>query len=151
MKSRRTVFTLALLRRRTKEEWAEKHRNVAKKFGFGRRMGAETTFRYWKGERNYMSSMPQRRGHGEAQAIPLPKQERSHTTDPRDLQKVGAASEEWKWQGVMTYPTCESQWKRDHFSVKSWESEKHKSWGLPAEGFQGHVATDGSFLGVAGK
>ena len=30
-------------------------------------------------------------------------------------------------------------------------SEKHKSWGLPAEGFKGHVATDGSLLGHAGK
>ena len=31
------------------------------------------------------------------------------------------------------------------------ESEKHKSWGMPAEGFKGHVATDGSLLGNAGK
>ena len=38
-----------------------------------------------------------------------------------------------------------------HFSVKRWESEKYKSWGLPAEGFRGHVATDGSLLGVTGK
>ena len=25
--------------------------------------------------------------------------------------------------------------------MKKWESEKHKSWGLPAEGFKGQVAT----------
>ena len=30
------------------------------------------------------------------------------------------------------------------------ESEKHKSWGIPAEGFKNHVATDGSLLGTAG-
>ena len=35
--------------------------------------------------------------------------------------------------------------------MKKWESEKHKNWGLPAEGFKGHVATDGSLLGRAGK
>ena len=35
--------------------------------------------------------------------------------------------------------------------MKKWESEKHKSWGMPAEGFKGHVATDGSLLGTAGK
>ena len=35
--------------------------------------------------------------------------------------------------------------------MKRWESEKHKSWGLAAEGFKGHVATDGSSLGNAGK
>ena len=28
--------------------------------------------------------------------------------------------------------------------MKKWESEKHKSWGMPAEEFKGHVATDGS-------
>ena len=31
--------------------------------------------------------------------------------------------------------------------MKKWESEKHKNWGLPAEGFKDHVATDGSLLG----
>ena len=40
---------------------------------------------------------------------------------------------------------------RGHFSAKKWESEKHKSWGMPAEVFKGHVETDGSLLGTAGK
>ena len=35
--------------------------------------------------------------------------------------------------------------------MKKWESEKHRSWGLPVEGFKGHVATDGSLLGKTGK
>ena len=35
--------------------------------------------------------------------------------------------------------------------MKKWEFEKHKNWGMPAEGFKGHVATDGSHLGKAGK
>ena len=35
--------------------------------------------------------------------------------------------------------------------MTKWESEKHISWGMPAEGFKGHVATDGSLLGTAGK
>ena len=32
-----------------------------------------------------------------------------------------------------------------------WESEKHKSWGILTQGFEGHVATDCSLLGSAGK
>ena len=28
--------------------------------------------------------------------------------------------------------------------MKKWESEKHTCWGLPAEGFVGHVTTNGS-------
>ena len=36
-------------------------------------------------------------------------------------------------------------------TARRWESEKHKSKGIPVEGFQNHVATDGSLLGVSGK
>ena len=32
-----------------------------------------------------------------------------------------------------------------------WESEKHRTWCMPVEGFKGHVATDGSLSGKAGK
>ena len=35
--------------------------------------------------------------------------------------------------------------------MMKWESEKHKSWGMPAEGFKGHAATDGPLLGTADK
>ena len=35
--------------------------------------------------------------------------------------------------------------------MRKWEAEKHKSWSMPAEGFKGHVVTDGSLLGNAGK
>ena len=36
-------------------------------------------------------------------------------------------------------------------SMKKWDSEMHKCWGIPAEGFKGTVQTDGSLLGTAGK
>ena len=49
------------------------------------------------------------------------------------------------------HPLNESQWSRGHFSMRKWESEKHKIWGMPAEGFKDLVATDGSLLGAAGK
>ena len=35
--------------------------------------------------------------------------------------------------------------------MKKWESEKHKNWGMPAEGPKDHVATDGSLLGTTEK
>ena len=37
---------LALVRRRTKEEWTDKHRNVARKLFSGRRLGADQTLRH---------------------------------------------------------------------------------------------------------
>ena len=30
--------------------------------------------------------------------------------------------------------------------MRKWESQGHRSWGLPTEGFKGHVAADGSLL-----
>ena len=39
--------SLALLRKKMNEEWTEKHRNVARKIGSGRRLGAEETLRHW--------------------------------------------------------------------------------------------------------
>ena len=36
-------------------------------------------------------------------------------------------------------------------ALRKWESEKHKSWSMPAEGFKDHVATGGSLLGNDGK
>ena len=67
-------------------------------------------------------------------------------------QKARTSKKEWKWQrGIVTHPLCESQWNLGHFSMKQWESEKHRSWGMPAEGNKGHVATGGSLLGAAGK
>ena len=49
------------------------------------------------------------------------------------------------------HPLSGSQWNRGHFSMRKWESEKHKSWCMPAETSKGHVATDGSLLGTARK
>ena len=67
-------------------------------------------------------------------------------------QQAKTSKKEWKWQrGIVEHPLSESQWNRGHFSLRKWESEKHKSWSMPAEGFKGHVATDGSLLGKAGK
>ena len=35
--------------------------------------------------------------------------------------------------------------------VRRWESEKHRSWCMPVDGFRDHVATDGPQLGVSGQ
>ena len=70
----------------------------------------------------------------------------------RKLEQKARTSKEWKWQrGIVEHPLSGSQWNRGHFSMRKWESEKHKSRGMPAEGFKGHLATDGSLLGNDGK
>ena len=63
-------------------------------------------------------------------------------------QKAKTSKKERKWQrGIVTYALSESRWNRGHYSMKKWESEKHKSWCMPARGFKGHVAT----LGTGGR
>ena len=67
-------------------------------------------------------------------------------------QKSQTSKKEWKWhRGTVTHLLSESLWNRGRFSMMKWESEQHKSWSMPAEEFKGHVATDGSLLGTAGK
>ena len=57
------------------------------------------------------------------------------------MEQKARNSKEWKSQsGIVTFSLGESRWNRCHFSLKKWESEKHKSWGMLAEGFKGHVA-----------
>ena len=53
---------------------------------------------------------------------------------------------EWEWQGgVVVHPLGDCLWNRGHFSMRKWESENHQSWGMPVEGFKGHVATAGNW------
>ena len=67
-------------------------------------------------------------------------------------QKARTAKKEWKCHGgIVTHPLSDSQWNRGHFGMKKLESEKHKSWNMPAEEFKGHVATDGSLSGYRWK
>ena len=117
---------------------------------------AKETIRSWLVGYQSMSSLPDGERHREAEALPLPRVVLSQTGDSSGFKKVGAKSKnlkkEWKWQrGIIVHPLSDNQWIRGHFSMRKWESEKHKSWSMPAEGFKGHVATDGSLPGTAGK
>ena len=66
--------------------------------------------------------------------------------------KAETSKKEWMWQrGIVARPLSECQWNRGHYSVTKWKSEKHRSWCMPVEGFEGHVGTEGSLLGKTGK
>ena len=48
-------------------------------------------------------------------------------------QKARTSKKEWRWQrGIVEHLLSGSEWNREHFSVRKWESEKHKSWFMPA-------------------
>ena len=102
-----------------------------------------------------MSSLPDRGRYREKHRLyHCPEWHEVRREIPEAFRKLEGrtSKKEWKWQrGIVVHPLSESQWNRGHFSLRKWESEKHKSWGMPVEGFKGHVATDSSLLGKAGK
>ena len=119
---------LVLLRQKAKGVWTEKHRNVARRSSW-KAVGTEKHGPYhcseWHAVRRDI-------------LVSFRKWEQNARTSKK----------EWKGQrGTVAHPLSESQWNRGHFSVTKWESEKHRSWGVPAEGFKGHVAIDGCLLG----
>ena len=105
-------------------------------------MDAKETFRYWLVGYKSVSSLPHGGRHRKAQALPLFRMVRNLTGRRKSGsgKEVSSRSLSVKVSGI-----------RGHFSVTKWESEKHKSWGMPAEGSKGLVATDGSLLRKAGK
>ena len=141
---------LVLLR---KSEWGEKHRNVARKIFLEGGCTLQRQFDIgWVGYQS-MSRLPGGGRHRGAQALPLSGVARSKAGYSRVLRKVGAKGEnvEERMEVAKRHPLGESQWNGGHFSVTKWESEKHRSWGMPVEGFEGHAATDGSLSGKIGK
>ena len=147
---------LALLRKKVRENWTEKHRNVARQIflegGWTQKILFDTD---WS-DTSQCQACKKEEGTGKHRLDHCPEWYEVRRESPevfRKLeQKARTPKKEWKWQrGIVEHPFSGSQWNRDHFNMTKWESEKHKSWGLPAEGFRGHVATDGSLLGIAGK
>ena len=146
---------LSLLRQKVKENWTEKHRNVAREVFLE---GGWTQKRLFDVDWSDVSQCQacKEEGTEKHRFYHCPEWHEIRREIPevfRKLeQKARTSKKEWKWQrGVVEHPLSGSQWNRGHFSLRKWESEKQKSWGLPAEGFKGHVATDGSLLGRAGK
>ena len=122
-------------------------------------MGAKETVRYWLVGCKPVPSLSQGGRHRKSTGL-ITTQNGTRSdlsfqgpSESGSKKKNKTSKKEWKWQrGIVAHPLSESQWNRGHFSTEQWESEKHKSWCMPAEGFKGQVATDdGSLLGTAGE
>ena len=143
---------LLLLRKKTKEEWTEKHRNVARKSVLegGCRKDSST----FVGQMKVSAKHVRRRKAQKSAALPLPVMVRDQTVEPRGFQKVGAKNENLKEGVEMAKRYCNAftQWK----SMEQGPFQKNKGGslrstrvgGMPAEGFKGHDATDGSLAGA---
>ena len=146
----------ALLRQNVKENWTEMHRNVARKIFLEGGWTQKRLFDIGWSDASQCQACQKEEGKEKHRLYHCPERYEVRQKIPdvfrKQEQKTRTSKKEWKWQrGIVEHPLSGSQWNRGHFSMRKWESEKHKSWGLPAEGFKGHVATDGSLLGNAGK
>ena len=147
---------LALFRKKVRENWTEKHRNVARKIFFGRwGWTQKRLFAFDWSDTSQCQACKEEEGTEKHRLFHCPEWYEVRREIPevfRKLEQKARTSKEWKWQrGIVEHPLSGSQWNRGHFCVRTWESEKHKSWSMPAEGSKGHVATDGSLLGNDGK
>ena len=147
---------LALLRKNVRENWTEKHRHVAKKIFLGRRLDAKKDYSTLDG-RKVHASMSDGGRHRKAQALPLSGMARSEARYFGSVQEMGAKGETHRRKNgfgkevlLSNTHSVKASGAEEHVRLKMWESEKHPSWCMPAEGFKGHVATDGSLLGKWG-
>ena len=145
----------AFMRKKVRETWTERHRNVARKIFLEGGWTQKKLFCIGWTDISRCQTC-----HMEAST----KTHRLHHCPERhevrpDLpeafrkweQKAKMSKKEWKWQRCFVlHPLIDSQWNRSHFSLKKWESEKHRNWRMPI-GFQGPCATDGSLPGQTHK
>ena len=80
-------------RKKTKEVWNEKHRNVARKLFLE---GCWVQKRLFDIGRMKVNVKPVTRRHRKTQALPLPRMLRDHKRDPRSLQRIRTKSRNFK-------------------------------------------------------
>ena len=147
---------LALLRKKTKEEWTEKHRNVARRIFLEGGWVQKRLFDIGLSDEGKCQACCKEEGKEKHRLCHCPEWYEVRRGIPdasrKWEQKARTSKKERNWQrGIVVHPLGESQWNRGHFSMKKWESEQHQSWSIPVGGFAGHVAADVSLVGMAGK
>ena len=145
-----------LLRRNAKGVWTGRHRNEARKIFLEGGWTQKRLFDFGWSDISQCQACQMEEGTEKHRLYHCPEWHAVRRDIPESFrkweQKANTSKKEWKWQrGIVVHPLSESQWNRGHLSVTKWESEKHRSWGMPVEGFKGYVATDGSLLGKTGK
>ena len=125
--------------------------NLLPRPAFPSHVGAEKIVRHWLVR---LSRMQKEEGTEKHSFYRCPCWREVRNLIPEKLseweQKDKTSKKDWRWQRGITSHSVSEVWKRSLLTVRRWESEKHKSSGIPVEGFGNHVAADGSLLGVSG-
>ena len=127
-----------MLRMKTKEEWTEKHRNVTRKLVLEGGWVQQRLFDIgWSDESVKLVTKSTIAQNGTNSDVRSQRLSESGSKKRGPQRRSGSGKKRY----------CEA------FSqvCKSGSLTSTKSWSMPAEGFKGHVATDGSLPGNAGK
>ena len=130
---------LALLRKKVKEKWTEKHRCVARKIFLEGSCTQQRPFDIGWSDVSECQACQMEEGTGKHRLYHCSEWHAARWEIPEAFrkweQKAKMSKKECKWQrSIVAHPLSESPWNRGYFSMKKWESEKHKGWGMPAEG-----------------
>ena len=139
---------LALLRKKVRENWTEKHRNVARKIFLEGGWTQKRLFDIGWSDISQCQACHMEERTEKHMPYHCPKWLTVRRHIPEGFrkweQKAKTWKKEWKWQrGTVVHPLSENQWNRGHFRMKM--------WGMEVEGFRGHVATGDTLFGKTGK
>ena len=131
--------SLGLLRQKTKEEWTENHRTVARKLVLEGGWLRKKLFDVGWSDKSECQACHEEEVTEKHRLCHCPDWYEVRREIPDTFrkceEKARTSKKEWKWQrGTVTHPLSESQWDRGLFSLKKWESEKHENWGMPRTG-----------------
>ena len=143
---------LTLLRKKVREDWTEKHRIVARKIFLEGGWAQKRLFDIGLSDVSQCQACHKEEGTEKHRLYHCSKWHEIRREIPEAFrkweQKARTSRKSGSCKEVSSRTlSVKNQWNRSHFSMKKWESEQHKSWCLPVEGFKGHVATDGSLQG----
>ena len=121
----------ALLRKKVREKWTEKHRNVAGQIFLEGGWTQNRLFDIDWSDTSQCQACKKEGGTEKHRTYHSPEWQDVRREIPevfRKLeQKARTPKKEWKWRrGIVEHPLSGSQWNRGHFSMRKWESEEHK-------------------------
>ena len=147
---------LALLRKKTKEGWTERHRNVARKLVLEGGWVQKRLFDIGWSDESECQACHEEKGTEKHRLYHCPEWHQIIMEIPEAFrkweQKARTSNKEWMRQrGIVEDPPSESMEHGPLQYGKVGVGEAQQLGRMPAEGFKCHVVTDSSLLGTAGK
>ena len=111
------------MRKKTKEEWTEKHRNVAEELVVEGGWEQKRLFDIGWADESKCQACHKEEGTEKHRLHHCPEWNEVRREIPEAFrrweQQAGTSKEEWKWQrGLVTHPLSDSRWNRGHFNMK---------------------------------